>query len=360
METNLTGKVKSEELEFVVEAVNRHIVTYEAHVSPVSVIFFYLDSDNPDFVAKFDDLRQELVPRGFIPFINHDAENSITVSKRPPASYRSNAVNLTLFFLTLASTIYVGTMYSYAYATTTAMRILYGFLFFSAPLMLILGLHELGHYFVAKHYKVKASFPFFIPFPLTIGTFGAFISLRDPIPNKRAMTEIGAAGPIVGFLTSVPLLFVAQYLSGVIHTVTTPSPGFTINFPYIYHLLGLPALPEAMSHTFPMVFSVWVGIFATAMNLLPVSQLDGGHIIRGIMGKASNYVGYLIVMLLIFISFFYNYDGWLFLALFVIFMGVSHPPPLDDYSKLKWIDVAIGAFALFMFIVSFTAVPIST
>ncbi len=357
METNLTGKVKSEELSIVEETVNRYIVTYEAHVSPVTVIFFYLEADNPDFPEKFDGLRKELVPMGFIPFVNHDGENSITVTKRPPVNYRGNIVNILLFVLTLASTIYVGTIYSYSYATSDIMRVFYGFLFFSAPLMLILGLHELGHYFVARRYNVKASFPFFIPFPLTIGTFGAFISLRDPIPNKRAMTEIGAAGPIVGFMTSLPLLFVANYLQGVIHPVLTQAPGFTLNFPLIYKLIGLNSLPA--TNVFPMVFSVWVGIFATAMNLLPVSQLDGGHIIRGVMGKTSNYVGYIIVMLLIGISFFYNYDGWLFLALFVLIMGVSHPPPLDDYTKLRWIDIGIGALALFMFIVSFTPIPIS-
>ncbi|MCL5731486.1 MAG: site-2 protease family protein [Candidatus Thermoplasmatota archaeon] len=357
MESERIGKVKSEELNYVVDTVNSYIVTYEVHVSPVSIIFFYLDSDNPDFSTKFDQLRIALVDKGYIPFVRHDGENSITVTKRPPVNYRSTKVNLVLFVLTLASTIYVGTIYSYPYARSTLMQILYGFVFFSAPLMLILGLHELGHYFVAKHYHVKSSFPFFIPFPLTIGTFGAFISLRDPIPNKRAMTEIGAAGPIVGFLTSLPLLFVADYFQSIIKPVQNISSEFILHYPIIYNLLGLHITNSGP--IFPMVFSVWVGIFATAMNLLPVSQLDGGHIIRGVMGKASTYLGYVIVMALIGIAFYFNYTGWLFLAIFVMFMGVAHPPALDDYTKLRWLDILIGLFALFMFIVSFTPVPIS-
>ena len=94
-------------------------------------------------------------------------------------------------------------------------KLLYGFVFFSLPLMFILGIHETAHYIVARRYKVNASLPFFIPFPYLIGTFGAFVSLRDPVPTRKAMAEIGAAGPIAGFLAAVPLLFLAQYLEGI-------------------------------------------------------------------------------------------------------------------------------------------------
>ncbi len=174
--------------------------------------------------------------------------------------------------------------------------------------MLILGIHEIGHYIVAKRHHVRASLPFFIPFPLELGTFGgAFISLRDPIPNKRAMTEIGAAGPIFGFLTALPLMFLASYLSRVFRPVTDYVP-FIIHLPLIYHLFHL-QVPTARP-IFPMVLAVWVGMFATAMNLIPVGgQLDGGHVIRGLLGRNAVYADYAFVAILFYLGIRYPGGG---------------------------------------------------
>lgn len=347
-------RMQNEDLQYVVNLVKSNVITYDIQVNPVSLTFFFLMSDNPNFTESFDTIRKELVPRGFIPFVRENGESTITVTRNPYKKFTANKVNLILFALTLASTIYVGSLYSKAFVAGELSQILYGFAFFSAPLMLILGLHELGHYFTARKYHVRASFPFFIPFPVEIGTFGAFISLRDPIPNKKAMTEIGAAGPIVGFLTSLPLLFVADYLNSVIKPIANIK-AIPITFPLIYQLLGIHI--NTSQPLFPMVFAVWVGIFATAMNLLPVSQLDGGHIARGLLGNKSSYIGYAMVAFLL-IAGFEVYSGWIFLAFFVMFMGLHHPPALDDYSKISMFDILIGVFALLMFILSFTLVPI--
>lgn len=356
--TSRIVKIQSADLEDVVKTVKGFINTYEVDVNPLSIRFFFFKSDNPDLTEQFDELRKNLVPRGYVPFLVEDVENLVEVSRRPETKYRGNIVNLVMLILTLASTIYVGSLYASNFVQPGAyygvLKYFYGFIFFSAPLMLILGVHETGHYIVARRHKVKASLPFFIPFPVGIGTFGAFISLRDPIPSKKVMLEIGAAGPIAGFLTALPLLFVAEYLQGIFHPIGNYIP-FNITFPPLYHLLGLTT--TFSGPVFPMVFSVWVGIFATAMNLIPVGQLDGGHVVRGILGKRATIVDYIFVAFLFLVGF--RYQGWWFLAMFVVFMGLNHPPALDDYSRIPSRDILIGIAALIMFIVSFAVVPIT-
>ena len=351
-------RVQSDDLSYVVDFVKSKINTYDIQASPMDLKFYYFDSDNPDIEKAFDEIRIELVDRGYIPFLSHDGEQFLDVTRKPNVKYRGTVVNIVMLALTLASTVYVGSVYSAAFVAPSPMaeyiRLLYGFVFFSLPLMGILGIHELGHFIVAKRHHVKASLPFFIPFPIGLGTFGAFISLRDPIPNRRAMAEIGAAGPIFGFLTALPLLFVASYVQTLFHPVANAVIPFQIRYPLIYDLFRL--VPASSQPVFPMVFAVWVGMFATAMNLLPVGQLDGGHVLRGVMGRSATYVDYAFIALLFGLGFLYT--GWWLLAIFVLIIGVAHPPALDDYSKLRQRDILIGIFALAMFVLTFTPIPL--
>ncbi|MCL4438434.1 MAG: site-2 protease family protein [Candidatus Thermoplasmatota archaeon] len=353
---NNTVRVQSEDLEYLVNTVKSKIQTYEIQVSPTDVKFFYFNSDNPAISESFDEIRQELIPKGYIPFLYEGGEHYLQVNRRPPTKFRGIYVNIIMLILTLASTIYVGSLYAENYVSGNnpeLMRLLYGFVFFSVPLMSILGIHELGHYIVAKRFKVRASLPFFIPFPFSIGTFGAFISLRDPVPNRKAMTEIGIAGPLFGFLLAFPLLFVADYLQKIIPYVHNYSLGFGINFPLVYHLLNIHPVTTPL---FPMVFAVWVGMFATAMNLLPVGQLDGGHVVRGLLGRHANIVDYIFVALLFGLGFLY--EGWWLLAIFVLILGLTHPPALDDYSRIPSRDIVLGIIALVMFVITFTPIPL--
>lgn len=350
-------RVQSDDLQYVVGVVNSRLVSYDIQVNPLTVRFYYVNSDNPDLFEAFDQIRIELVPKGYIPFLSEDAEHYLEVSRRPQSSYYGVYVNVIMLVLTLLSTIYVGSTYAsdfVALGSSIWTSILYGFVFFSLPLMLILGIHETGHYIVAKKHKVRASLPFFIPFPLTIGTFGAFISLRDPVPNKRAMVEIGIAGPLFGFLTALPLLFVASYLSHLFVPISNAHVPFTINFPLIYTVLHIST--PVNEPIFPMVLAVWVGMFATAMNLIPVGQLDGGHVVRGLLGKRASIIDYIFVAFLFIIGYYYN--GWWLLAIFVVFMGLTHPPALDDHSPVKGRQVLLGIVGLLMFVLTFTTVPI--
>lgn len=351
-------KVQSEDLRYVVDTVSSRLTTYDILVNPLSVRFYYFNSDNPDLSEIFDQIRIELVPKGYIPFLSEGGEHYLEVSRKPAANYYGVYVNIAMLALTLLSTIYVGSLYASSFSVlgnSLWSSLFYGFLLFSAPLMLILGIHETGHYIVAKRHKVRASLPFFIPLPYMIGTFGAFISLRDPVPNKRAMVEIGIAGPLFGFLTALPLLFVASYISSMFTPIPNAHSQFAINFPIIYQLLHI-SVPGSAQPIFPMVLAVWVGMFATAMNLLPVGQLDGGHVVRGLLGKKASIIDYIFVAFLFVIG--YKYNGWWLLAIFVVFMGLNHPPALDDYSPIRKRQMAFGIVGLLMFILTFTTVPI--
>ncbi len=360
MESSDMVELENPKVGEIVDLVHEYINTYEVEVNPLSIKFNFLDSDNPDITRQFSKLSQELVSRGYIPQMFHKYEHYITVSMTSKRKFMSNKVNLIMLILTIVSTMYAGFMFSGNYISPgsdfTLREIFYGAVFFTLPLLTILGVHEMGHFLMARHYKVRASLPFFIPFiPLaySIGTFGAFISLRDPFPSRKAMTNIGAAGPIAGFLTAIPLLFVANYLQGVMPLYNHIIP-YYLNYPEIYRLFGL-AMP-VNTPFFPMTISVWVGIFATALNLFPAGQLDGGHIVRGVLGRKAVYVSYFFVFVLFILGL--QYTGWLLMAILVLFLGLNHPPALDDTSPIGPVEIGVGITVLIFFILSFTPIPI--
>src|SRR5205807_6699494 len=168
--------------------------------------------------------------------------------------------------------------------------VLHGF-WYSGTILAILGCHELGHYLACRYYDVDASLPFFLPFPISItGTLGAFIRIREPIPTKRMLFDIGIAGPIAGFLVALPALFVGVAMS---HVVRVPADftGFELGEPLLFKiaekmLWGTIADPYSLN-LHPMAFAAWFGLLATALNLFPIGQLDGGHISYAVLGRWS-------------------------------------------------------------------------
>lgn len=360
MENNEKVEIIDPNVKKVVEIVNNYINTYEVEVTPVYLRFKFLDVDNPELGKNFSKLSSELLLLGYVPQMVKNYEHYIDVFKIKRKEKYSNKANIILLLLTIASTIYAGYEFAQAYVPPgpLAQYIMLGdgAIFFTVPLMTILGIHELGHYFVAKHYNVRASLPYFIPFipfGFNIGTLGAFISLRDPFPNRKVMTNIGAAGPLAGFITSIPLLFLASYFQKTFVPVNNFIPPYTLQFPLIYQLFHIHMLGKGA--IFPMTISVWVGFFATALNLLPMGQLDGGHIARGLLGRKAVYISYMVIFGMLILS--YYYFGWIIIALIVLFLGVQHPPALDDDSPVSKLEIVIGILALVLFIISFTPVP---
>ena len=233
---------------------------------------------------------------------------------------------------------------------------------YCATVLAILGAHELGHYFACRYYDVDASLPYFLPFPLSLtGTLGAFIRIREPIPTKRMLFDIGIAGPIAGFLVAVPALFV-----GVAWSQMAPigAGDLWLGEPLLIKLASLaiwgPMPADQTLFLHPIGFAAWFGLLATALNLFPVGQLDGGHITYAVLGHRSTYVTIVMVLVAIGLSFFSaSWIVWtvLLIAMLVTF-GPRHPRTFDEDEPLDTSRLALAAFAVVMFAVCFTPVPI--
>jgi len=299
----------------------------------------------------------------------------IVVSRLPRITPRSVQVNITLLILTIITTTITGSMLWMGYqnesfgdsfmetmiiATTTPGFVAMGALFFSLPLMIILGTHELGHYFMSKHYGVNASLPFFIPIPpgvSVLGTMGAFISMREPMPNKKALFDIGIAGPIAGLIMAIPVTIIGFLLTEPVDHVYVAGhgPNVAIGFPLLYELLYRLVTPDGGLH--PTAFAGWVGLFVTALNLLPAGQLDGGHVARALMGERSKYLSYTTLTIMIIVGTFL-YPAWLILGILIMVIGAYHPPPLNDLADLDMKRKAMGVFSIVLLVLCFTPQPL--
>jgi membrane-associated protease RseP (regulator of RpoE activity) len=243
-------------------------------------------------------------------------------------------------------------------------------LWYSGTILLILGAHELGHYIACRYYQVDASRPFFIPVPpyflvpTLTGTLGAFIRIREPIPTKRMLFDIGAAGPFAGFLVAVPALFIGTALSPVVKMPTNTSNLI---------MLGDPMLAKAASwltwgtiadgyslNMHPMLFAAWFGLLATSLNLFPIGQLDGGHITYAVFGRRSSFVTIASIGVAIALTFLSR--SWLvwtvLLIVMTLAMGPHHPRTVDEHVPLDRTRLWLALAALIMLIICFTYNPI--
>jgi membrane-associated protease RseP (regulator of RpoE activity) len=248
---------------------------------------------------------------------------------------------------------------------STTELLIYG-LWYSVPILAILGCHELGHYYACRFYGVAASRPYFLPMPILLtGTLGAFIRIRQPIPGKKELFDIGIAGPIAGFVVAVPLLFVGMYLSRIDEIPSDyPEPLLWLGEPLLFKLaawLTFGHVAEGFTVTMhPMAFAAWFGLLATALNLFPIGQLDGGHISYAVLGRKSSAVTLVMVACLIGLAFWSM--SWLVWAGLTIVMlmvfGPHHPPTPDEHLPLDPTRKAVAVFAVIMFILCFTPAPI--
>jgi len=212
---------------------------------------------------------------------------------------------------------------------------------------------------MSRRHRVRASLPYFIPFPLPpFGTLGAVIRMRSPMTTRKALLDIGAAGPFAGLVVAIPVTIVGLVHSGVVERAT--SGGVPLGSSLLFHLLirlvkgSIPGGQEVVLH--PLAYAGWVGLFVTALNLLPIGQLDGGHILYSLIGERSLKAFKLTlgVFGLVCIVF---YRGWFLLILLLLLFGLRHPPPLDPVTPLSRGRVVIGLFAFVVFFLCFTPVP---
>jgi membrane-associated protease RseP (regulator of RpoE activity) len=266
-------------------------------------------------------------------------------------------LNLILFLLTILTTLLAGTLMAGYNPIRQPASIVHG-VPFSLTLLLILGVHELGHFYFAKKHKVDATLPYFIPAPTFIGTFGAFIKMRSPVRQRAALLEIGAAGPIAGFLVALPALFIGLYLSKVVPMM--PEAGIHLGDSLVMKFatwLVFPNLsPEQDILLHPVGFAAWIGMLVTMLNLLPIGQLDGGHIAYAALGRNADKLGWgaLIVTALLGIK----SPNWLvWAALVFVLVRVKHPPVYDENTPLTRGQYLIVAAAIIIFILTFIPVP---
>jgi Zn-dependent protease len=353
----------SQEIEFVKGLVAKRFPVYDVRVS-YDVVEFFCRVDSAMLEDSFEQLRQDMAPHGYIPMISYDGgEHVIRIARKPKMKYRSITVNMAFFIITFITMLLAGVLDWASYDDSggdlfTADNIVMGVLTFTLPLMAILGIHELGHFFMARRRKVAASLPFFIPSFPPLGTFGAFISLRDPIPNRKALLEIGVAGPLFGLAVAIPLCILGLVLTNdgarlAPQNVTGNVVG--VSFPLLYMVIEyfVPITGDYLLH--PTAFAAWVGLLVTALNLLPVGQLDGGHIARALLGAKTKYLSWAVAAILIGLSLLYT--GWFLFAMLVILLGVRHPPPLNDISPLGKKRMLVGILAFVVLMVAFVPQP---
>jgi membrane-associated protease RseP (regulator of RpoE activity) len=283
-------------------------------------------------------------------------------------------LHVLLFALTIVTTTVVGAGWYASFvddfrgaaASLPFTALLVRGVWYSGTILAILGCHELGHYFACRYYNVDASLPFFIPVPILLtGTMGAFIRIREPIPQKRMLFDIGIAGPIAGFLVAVPTLFVGVWLSHVVKLPADQSNMMELGEPLLFKLaswLVWGATPDGYSlNMHPMAFAAWFGLLATALNLFPIGQLDGGHISYAVLGsRLSTAVTFITVAVVMGLAWFAS--TWVVWTLLTIAMlvafGPRHPRVFDEEQPLDRPRLVLAGFAVAMFVLSFTPAPI--
>jgi membrane-associated protease RseP (regulator of RpoE activity) len=229
---------------------------------------------------------------------------------------------------------------------------------FSLTLLTILMAHELGHYLACVYYRVDATLPFFLPAPTPFtGTLGAFIRIRSPIYSKRILFDIGIAGPLAGFVFLVPALSVGLAFSKVIPGINHQGM-VQLGMPALQWILEktiFPGVPAADIYLHPVARAAWVGMFATALNLLPVGQLDGGHIVYALLGRSHKWITQTFLLALLPMGKWWN--GWWFWAVVLFFLARKHPPVYDQ-TEIGEPRIRLGVLALIVFILCFSIAPI--
>ena len=249
------------------------------------------------------------------------------------------------------------------WALAVPSRLLLG-LPFALSLIFILLAHEMGHYVYCRRNGVTATLPFFLPAPTLIGTLGAVIRIKSPIRTRAALFDIGIAGPIAGFLAALGTLVIALALSKPL-AANAPAGDLTLGYPLIFQLVHgllrspMSQVPLARMNLHPTAIAAWVGMFATALNLLPSGQLDGGHIVYSLWPRAHRYVSWLVVGILIYFG--WHYIGWRLWAFLVTAMNIMtwrqrQAPDYPDLPRSRWGLAFVG---LILLLLTFTVVPFS-
>ncbi len=333
-------------------------------------------------------------------FLEEEGQQIVQLIPSPPKAPRSNPwINLILFLLTLLSMLFSGALFVYdgpdISSGTDYLNILLdnpaAGLPFALSLLAILLAHEFGHYLAARYHRADVTLPYFLPFPFSpFGTLGAFIQLKSAPRNKRELLDIGVAGPLAGLAVAIPVILLGLSLSEIdriplfirlgdaftlegnsilylfskflVHGEWLPTPiTYGDLSPALYWLryifTGLPTpLGGADVFLHPIAWAGWAGLLVTSLNLIPAGQLDGGHILYSLMGKNAGRILPIILISLAALGFYWS--GWWLWVFLIFMMGRAHARPLDQITELDPARKMIALFALLVFILVFTPIPL--
>lgn len=314
------------------------------------------------------DLERGLVMETGEEQVPQPADQIESDTEEEPSFFSKWTLPILLFLLTVFTTLWAGAYQAYNGPVRgplnfllTAPETLWRGIPFAGALLFILTTHELGHYVLSKIHRVPASLPLFIPGPPHfIGTFGAIIRMRGPILSRRALFDIGVAGPLAGFVVAVVALIVGLNLSTVVDRTGTY--GLQLGEPLLLQFMSWivigPLPPEADVVLHPIGFAAWFGLFVTSLNLLPIGQLDGGHVAYALWGRRQRTMalGFLPILLVLG---FVGWPGWFLWAFMAGLWGFGHPPVMDPLVPLGRNRMIVGWIAFAVFVLTFVPVPFS-
>jgi len=367
-ENNITNL----DIELLKREVGQRFPFYEVK-SNLNTVAFFCRIDKETLEENFDSLRKSLSEKGYVPMLRYEkGEHTIYIIQKPKRKEKSIWINISLLIATIITTIITGSLLNMGHSEIQSVtnildifsiaNLFSGTVFFALPLMSILFVHEMGHYFTSKKHGIKTSLPFFLPIPpilpgFNIGTFGALISSSDPMPNKKALFDVGISGPLAGFIIAIPVTAIGIATSEIVPISDFSSGEVILGSSFLFIILSnmIHTIPEGFALNLnSTAFAGWVGLLITSINLLPAGQLDGGHIFRAVLGEKQKYVGWIAVFIMIF-------TGWTFFAIIIVLMmGMMHPPPLNDDTDIDMKRKVLFFVALAILILCFIPFPIST
>lgn len=311
----------------------------------------------------FELMRERLGRMGFVPMISRRGNGyEVRVAPESHPAPSNPLINVLLFLLTVGSTLLVGAGMSGVDIIAHPEGFSAG-IPFAVSILAILGVHEFGHYLMSAFHGVKATLPYFIPGPTIIGTFGAVIKTKSPVPDRKGLLDIGAAGPICGFIVAVVALGMGLSLSEIVDLTPAVKGGATefgdslITTFMTYAVKGpVPEGKTVMLH--PVAFAGWVGLLITAFNLMPAGQLDGGHVLYAMIGRWHLFVARVTIVALLLMGWFL-WEGWFLWAFIVMLLGPYHSPPLNDVTPLDGGRFVVAVLAMLIFVLCVVPVPIT-
>jgi membrane-associated protease RseP (regulator of RpoE activity) len=346
-----------------------HVADVRASERGDAVMFVGQLASTGEVDAIYGQLRERFKRLGYTPVLRREGARDIVVAQRGLiGTARFNPlINVLLFVATLFTTLLAGASFANPGAMLPALRallngnlerlvpVLLSGLPFAGTLLFILGVHEMGHYVAARLHGVQVTLPYFIPVPFGLGTFGAFIQMKSPVENRKALFDVGLAGPLAGLAVALPLMAVGLLTSEVVGRTVPQGMGTSLLLRWMVDVLVPHAANEAVRLS-PMAIAAWFGLLVTGFNLLPMGQLDGGHVAYAVLGKWAQPLA-LATFAAMLVMGYTLWSGWYTWAFFAFITGLRHAEPLNDITPLDWGRRVIALATVVLFFLLITPRP---